>query len=179
METNGYKNDKNNRNRKETIPQKQMPENNSYFIGCRNAQGTHSKNGCMAHTHTRATRRRAFSREGRGFGISPAANHAPKGIGSTTPYSQGFQAYLSAQSTPLGESSGWSNQRSSKISQACDGHPRCNLNLARLFLFSLPLPVFGRLFHFPHPRGHEPTAPFILCCTKPQGPVRRCSSPPS
>ena len=44
------------------------------------------------------------------------------------------------------------NKRGSKTSQACYSHPRCNLNLVRLFRFSLPLPVFGRPFSSsPHP----------------------------
>ena len=89
--------------------------------------------------------------------------YAQKGITSTTSYSQGFEASLSAQPTPLGESLGWSNQRSPKTSQACYGHPRCNLNLVRLLRFSLPLPVFRGLFLFPLPRGHKPTAPFVYC----------------
>ena len=75
----------------------------------------------------------------------------------------GFQVSLSAQSTPLEESSVRSNQRGSKTSDSCYGHPRCNLNLVRLFCFSLPLPVFRRLFLFYHSRGHKPTAPFTYC----------------
>ena len=74
-----------------------------------------------------------------------------------------FQASLSGQPTPLGESLGRSNQSGSKTSQASYGHPRCNLNLVRLFRFSLPLPMFGRIFLSPHPRGHKPTAPFAYC----------------
>ena len=69
-----------------------------------------------------------------------------------------FQVSLQTQSTSLRESLGWSNQRGSKTSQACHSHPRRNLNLIRLFRFSLPLQVFGRLFLFFHPRGHKPTA---------------------
>ena len=57
------------------------------------------------------------------------------------PYSQGFQFTLTAQSTSLSESLGWSNQRGSKTSQACYSHPRCDLNLVRLFRFSLLLPL--------------------------------------
>ena len=60
----------------------------------------------------------------------------------------GFQASLSAQPTLLGESSSRFNQSGSKASQACDGHPRCNLNLVLLFRYSLPLPAFGRLLLF-------------------------------
>ena len=93
-----------------------------------------------------------------------------------------LRASLPAQSTPLGESLGRCNQSVSRTSRACYGHPRCNVNLVRLFCFSLPFPVFGRLFFFLHPRGHEPTAyssPLsILCYTIPQDQVRRCSSPP-
>ena len=59
-----------------------------------------------------------------------------------------FQVSLTAQSTSLRESLDWSNQRGWKASRACYSHPRCNLNLARLFRFSLPLPVFGRIFRF-------------------------------
>ena len=36
----------------------------------------------------------------------------------------GFEVPLSAQSTSLRESLGWSNQRGSKMSQSCYGHPR-------------------------------------------------------
>ena len=75
----------------------------------------------------------------------------------------GIQVSLSVQSTPLGESLGRCNQRGSKTSQVCYSHPRCNLNLVRLFRFSLPLPVFGRLFLFLHPCGHKPKATFTYC----------------
>ena len=76
----------------------------------------------------------------------------------------GFQvSLLEQQPTSLRESLGWSNQRGSKTSQACYSHPRCNLNLVRLFRLSLPLPVFGRLFIFLRPRGRKPTAPFTYC----------------
>ena len=71
----------------------------------------------------------------------------------------GFQFSLTAQSTSLRESFGWSNQRGSKTSQACYSHPRCNLNLVRLFRFSLLLPLIGRIFFFPRPHGHKPTTP--------------------
>ena len=74
---------------------------------------------------------------------------------------KGFQFSLTAQSTSLRESLGWPNQRGSKTSQACYSHPRCNLNLVRLFRFSLLLPLIGRIFFFPHPRGHKPTTPFL------------------
>ena len=73
----------------------------------------------------------------------------------------GFQFSLTAQSTSLRESLGWSNQRGSKTSQACYSHPRCNLNLVRLFRFSLLLPLIGCIFFFPYPRGHKPTTPFV------------------
>ena len=53
----------------------------------------------------------------------------------------GLQTSLSAHPTPLWESSGRANERGSKTSQACYGYPRFNLNLVRLFRFSLPLPV--------------------------------------
>ena len=35
--------------------------------------------------------------------------------------------------------------------------------LVYLSRLSLPLPVFGCIFLFPHPRGHKPTAPFSYC----------------
>ena len=70
-------------------------------------------------------------------------------IYNTVLFSQGFQVFISTQPTPLGESLGRSNQRGSKTSQACYGHPRCNPNLVRLFRFLLPLPVFGRPFSLP------------------------------
>ena len=35
--------------------------------------------------------------------------------------------------------------------------------LVYLFRLYLPLPVFGRLFLFPHPRAHKPTVPFSCC----------------
>ena len=129
-----------------------------------------NKNGRMAHTRsTRATRGRALVREGLVYYQSGAIRYphpdrnylafAPKGIISTTPYSQGFQA----QPTPLGESLGRSNQRGSiTFSSFLRSPRRCNLNLLRLFrLFSLLLSVFWRLFLFPHPRDHKPKAPFI------------------
>ena len=102
---------------------------------------------------------------------------AHKGIAYTTPYSQGFQASLSAQPTPLGESLGRSNQRGSKTSQACYGHPRRNLNLVRLFRFSFPLPVFGRLCFFSHPRGYKSTAPFAYCALP--NPRVKCGGTPA
>ena len=91
----------------------------------------------------------------------------------------GFQASLSEQSTSLGESLGRSNQGGSNTSQACYSHPRCNLNLFRLFrLFSssagarTPFPLF-----FVHAAINlQPL--HVLCCTIPQGQVRRCSSLP-
>ena len=55
----------------------------------------------------------------------------------------GFQASLSAQPMLLGESLGRSNRSGSKTSQACYGHPRCNVNLVRLFRFPLHLRVLG------------------------------------
>ena len=58
----------------------------------------------------------------------------------------GFQFSLTAKSTSLRESLGWPNQRGSKTSQACYSHPRCNLNLVRLFRFSFLLPLIGRIF---------------------------------
>ena len=67
----------------------------------------------------------------------------------------GFQFSLTAQSTALRGSLGWSNQRGSKTSQACYSHPRCNLNLVRLFRFSLLLQLTGLLFFFRHPHGHK------------------------
>ena len=77
------------------------------------------------------------------------------------PYSPGFQFTLTAQSTPLSECLGWPNQRGSKTSQAWYSHPRCDLNLVRLFRFSLLLTMIGRIFFLLHPRGHKPTAPFV------------------
>ena len=92
---------------------------------------------------------------------------APKGIAGSIYNTalSGFSGFssLSAQPTPLGGSLGRSNERGSKTSQACYGHPRCNLNLVRLFRFSTPQLVLERLFLFPHPRGHKPTAPFAYC----------------
>ena len=77
-----------------------------------------------------------------------------------TPYSQRFRFSLTAQSTSLRESFGWSNQRGPKTSQACYSYPRCNLNLVRLFRLSLLLPLVGRILFFLRPRGHKPTATF-------------------
>ena len=109
------------------------------------------------------------------FGISPAASHAilPLELKLSCICTQrqsiynsvlsGFQVSLSAQSTPFGESLGRSNQRGSKTSQACYSHPRYNLNLVHFVRFSLPLPVFGRIFLFHHSRGHKPAALFTYC----------------
>ena len=46
------------------------------------------------------------------------------------------------------------------------------LSASRVFRFSLPLPVFGRLFLFLHPRGHKPSAPFTYCAIL--GPRVKC-----
>ena len=83
----------------------------------------------------------------------PAASHpipspdrnAPERVASTT-FRTLRVSVLTAQSTSLRESLGWSNQRGSKTSQACYSHPRCNPNLVRLFRFSLLLPLIGRIF---------------------------------
>ena len=86
---------------------------------------------------------------------------APKSINSIyNSVLSGFQVSLLAQSGPLGESLSRSNQRGSKTSQACYSHPTCNLNLVCLLCLSLPLPVFGRLFLFLHPRVQKPTTAF-------------------
>ena len=77
-----------------------------------------------------------------------------------TPYTE-FQVSLTAHSTSLRESLGWSNQRGSYASQPCYSHLRCNLKLVRFLGFSLPLPKFGCIFLFLYPRGHKPTAPFM------------------
>ena len=74
----------------------------------------------------------------------------------------GFRVSLSAQSAPLGEALERYNQRGSKTSQAFYSHFRCNTNLVCFFRFSLPLPVFGRLFPFLHQCGHKRTA-FTYC----------------
>ena len=51
--------------------------------------------------------------------------------------------------------------------------PPCNVNIVRLFRLPLPpLPVFGRLFFFLHPRGHKPTAPFTYCAIIPDPRVK-------
>ena len=101
---------------------------------------------------------------------SPGRNHAPKRVTSTTFRTLRVSVSLTAQSTSLRESLGWSNQRGSKTSQACYSRPRCNLNLVRIFRFSLLLPLIGRIFFFPHPRDHKPTTPFVyLFYTTPQG----------
>ena len=84
-----------------------------------------------------------------------------KRVASTTFRTLRVSVSLTAQSTSLRESLGWPNQRGSKTSQACYSHPRCNLNLVRLFRFSLLLPLIGRIFLFAHPRGHKPTTPFL------------------
>ena len=81
----------------------------------------------------------------------------------------GFLAFLLAQVTPLGGSMCRSSQSGSKTSQACYSHPRCNLNVVRLFRFSLPLPVFGRPFLSPPPRSPslylQPPSHTVLCQT--------------
>ena len=108
------------------------------------------KRTCMAlKRSTRATRRRTLDRENL---VTPGREPSDSPPGSqlsrirTQRHSiyktilSGFQACLSAQPTPLGKSLGRSNQRGSKTFQACNGHPRCNLNLVRLSHLSLPLP---------------------------------------
>ena len=93
----------------------------------------------------------------------------------------GFQAFLSAQSTPLGESLGRSNQRGSKTSnQACYGHPRCNLNLVGLFRFSLfvcrCLDAFSSSFTHAAINLQPPSRTVLYI--RPQGQVQRCFSVP-
>ena len=92
----------------------------------------------------------------------------------------GFSGFPFGAADANWESLGQSNQCGSKTSQASYGHPRCSLTLIRLFRLFLPLPVFGRIFLFPYPRGHKPTySPFsTLSCTKLHSLVRRCFSPP-
>ena len=88
--------------------------------------------------------------------------YTPKRVASTTFRTLRVSVFTkTVQSTSLRESLGWPNQRGSKTSQACYSHPRCNLNLVRLFRFSLLLPLIGRIFFSPHPRGHKPTTPFL------------------
>ena len=95
-------------------------------------------------------------RQPRAIRYPPDRNYlafAPKGVASTTPYSQGFRLLYRHSRRRLGSLSlGRSNPRGSKTSQVCYSHLRCNLNLVRFFRFSLPLPVFGRLFLFLRPR---------------------------
>ena len=78
----------------------------------------------------------------------PYLTFTPRGIASTTPYSQGSQNSLSVQPKPLRESLDRFNQRSFETSQSSYGHPGCNLNLnlVRLFRLSLFLCLFLPLF---------------------------------
>ena len=97
-----------------------------------------------------------------------------------TPYSQGFSFFQRHSRRRLGSpcmvthiARVWINRvrlpilglvqstRFESVSSLLQS-PRCNLNLVRLFPFSLPLPMFGRIF-FLLPRGHKPTAPFVYC----------------
>ena len=77
---------------------------------------------------------------------SPDRNRAPKNIASTTLRTLRVSVPLTAQSTSLRESLGWSNQRDSKASQACYSHPRCNLNLLPLLSFSADVWTFSSSF---------------------------------
>ena len=123
---------------------------------------------CMAHARTHATQRGALTRKGLVYRYIASREPSeppppdrkylafePRRTTSTTPYPQGVQASLLARPMPLQKSLGRSNLQSSKASQASYDPRRCNL-----FHLSLPLPVFGRLFLFPHPRDQIPAAPF-------------------
>ena len=126
-------------------------------------------NGCMTHTRTYARRRFTLGREFLVYlqpRAIPDSNYfafTPKCITSTTPQSQNFRAFLSAQPTPFWEFLCRSNQCGFKTYHACYGDLRCNLNLARRFRLSLPVSVFGRLFFSPNPRNHKSTPLFAYC----------------
>ena len=92
---------------------------------------------------------------------SPDHSHAPKRVASTTLRTIRDSFYSNGTVASLSESLGWFNRRGSKTSQACYSHPRCDLNLARLFRFSLLLPLIGRILFLLNPRGHKTTAPFV------------------
>ena len=95
---------------------------------------------------------------------TPYLAFAPNGIFivSTTPYSQGFRFLYRHSRRRLGGP--WVGPiNAAKTPQACYSPPRGNLNLDSHFYFSLPLPVFGCIFLFLHPRGHNPTALFTYC----------------
>ena len=70
---------------------------------------------------------------------------APKGIISTREHFHGFQASLTAQPAPLGESLG--RKRSYSMSQASDGHPRCKIFLQTSKLCQ-PLPPLSSTADF-------------------------------
>ena len=111
-----------------------------------------------------AERREALAREGLETSqprAVPDRNYlafAPEGIiitSTRTPYFQGSQASLSAQPTPLRGFLGWSNQNDSETSQASHRHPigATSSNFSPLIPSPI-MPVFGRLFLFPHTHGH-------------------------
>ena len=89
-----------------------------------------------------------------------------------------LRASLSLQPISLWESLGRSNRRGSKTSQALYGLPRCSLNLVRLFRLSLILLFFGRFSSSLTHAAINFQSLHMMCCTKPEGLVRRCSSPP-
>ena len=112
------------------------------------------------------------------FDISLCENSIkPKRI-ARTPYSQGFRFLYRHSRRRLG--SPWVDPINAalkrlKLATVTLG---ATSTLSRLFRFSLPLPVFGRLFIFLHPRGHKPTAPFTYCVISDGGPVPRDAKQP-
>ena len=124
---------------------------------------------------TRATRRRALDRESlvapsrEPSETPPDRNHLA--FSPTKPHSQGFRLlYRHNRQRRFG--SPWVGPikealKRFKLTTVTPG--------ATSTLSASSSAVYGRLFLFPHPRGHSPLR--IRCCTKPQGQVRRGSSP--
>ena len=107
---------------------------------------------------------------------SPDRNHTPKRIASTTPYSQGPRFLDKHSRRRLGNP--WVGPINAalkrlKLAPVTPGATSTlSASSASLFL----CPVFGRLFLFLHPCGHEPTAPFMYCVIP--GPRVKCTSAP-
>ena len=82
-----------------------------------------------------------------------------------TPYSQGFSLLeRHSRRRLVSPWVGLINADRKRLKLATYSHPRCDLNLLRLFRLSLLLlPLIGRIFFLLHPRGHKPTAPLVYC----------------
>ena len=150
------------------------------MVGPRDAQGTHTRNGCVGGgIHARAQYKEALAREGLFFcQLSTSHPIPPHGIATTN------TSHLHPKAQYLQHSTLRVLRLFYRCSRRRLGSPwvgPINAALKRLKLptvtpqgqhqtcppllpLSLSLPVFERLFFFPHPRGHKPTALLHTVC---------------